>query len=107
MLVGFVAVVAWVFFERGLGASAYDAFERPHLLLLVFVVSVLSGGFHEFGHAAAARYSGAEPGRDGRRAVPRLAGVLHRRDRQLPAGPGAAGSAPTWAACTSTPSSSS
>jgi putative peptide zinc metalloprotease protein len=58
----FVAVVAWVFFERGLGASAYDALQRPHLLLLVFVVSVLSGGFHEFGHAAAARYGGAEPG---------------------------------------------
>ena len=62
VLLGFVAVVTWVFFEHGLGASAYDAFERPHLLLLVFVVSVLSGGFHEFGHAAAARYSGAQPG---------------------------------------------
>ena len=62
VVVGFVAVVSWVFFDRGLGASAYDAFERPHLLLLVFVVSVLSGGFHEFGHAAAARYSGGEPG---------------------------------------------
>ena len=62
VVVGFVAVVTWVFFDRGLGASAYDAFERPHLLLLVFAVSVLSGGFHEFGHAAAARYSGAEPG---------------------------------------------
>ena len=62
ILVGFVTVVAWVFFERGLAASAYDAFERPHLLLLVFGVTVLSGGFHEFGHAAAARYSGAEPG---------------------------------------------
>ena len=61
-LVGFVAVVSWVFFDRGLGASAYDAFQRPHLLLLVFVVSVLSAGFHEFGHAAAARYSGGEPG---------------------------------------------
>ena len=58
----FLAVVVWVFFDRGLGASAYDAFERPHLLLLVFMVSVLSGGFHEFGHAAAARYSGAQPG---------------------------------------------
>ncbi len=42
--------------------AAYDAFQRPHLLLLVFVVTVLSGGFHEFGHAAAARYGGAEPG---------------------------------------------
>ncbi len=62
VIVGFVAVVTWVFFDRGLGASAYDAFERPHLLLLVFVVSVLSGGFHEFGHAAATRYSGGEPG---------------------------------------------
>ena len=51
-----------MFFDRGLGASAYDAFQRPHLLLLVFVVSVLSGGFHEFGHAAAARYSGGQPG---------------------------------------------
>jgi putative peptide zinc metalloprotease protein len=62
VLLGFVAVVAWVFFDRGLGPSAYDAFQRPHLLLLVFIVSVLSGGFHEFGHAAAARYGGAEPG---------------------------------------------
>ena len=62
VVLGFVAVAGWVFFDRGLGASAYDAFERPHLLLLVFVVSVLSGGFHEFGHAAAARYSGAMPG---------------------------------------------
>jgi putative peptide zinc metalloprotease protein len=62
VVVGFLAVVAWVFFYRGLGASAYEAFERPQLLLLVFVVTVLSGGFHEFGHAAAARYGGAEPG---------------------------------------------
>ena len=62
VLAAFVAVVGWVFFARGLGASAYDAFERPHLLLLVFVVTVLSGGFHEFGHAAAARYGGAQPG---------------------------------------------
>ncbi|MBA2956188.1 hypothetical protein GON03_17750 [Nocardioides sp. MAH-18] len=62
VVVAFAAVVGWVFFERGLAASAYDAFERPHLLLLVFVVTVISGGFHEFGHAAAARYSGAQPG---------------------------------------------
>src|SRR5688500_11411908 len=51
VVICFVAVTGWVFFDRGLGASAYDAFERPHLLVLVFLVSVLSGGFHEFGHA--------------------------------------------------------
>jgi putative peptide zinc metalloprotease protein len=62
VLVAFLAVVIWVFFERGLGASAYEAFERPHLLVLVFVVSVVSGGLHEFGHAAANRYSGGVPG---------------------------------------------
>jgi putative peptide zinc metalloprotease protein len=62
VVVGFLAVLWWVFFHQGLAPAAYDAFQRPHLLLLVFVVTVLSGGFHEFGHAAAARYSGADPG---------------------------------------------
>src|SRR4051812_7636569 len=62
VVLGFLAVTWWVFFHKGLAPAAYDAFQRPHLLLLVFVVTVLSGGFHEFGHAAAARYSGADPG---------------------------------------------
>jgi putative peptide zinc metalloprotease protein len=62
IVLGFLAVTWWVFFDQGLAPAAYDAFQRPHLLLLVFVVTVLSGGFHEFGHAAAARYSGATPG---------------------------------------------
>ena len=62
VVLGFLAVTWWVFFDQGLAPAAYDAFQRPHLLLLVFVVTVLSGGFHEFGHAAAARYSGADPG---------------------------------------------
>ena len=44
------------------------------------------------------------PRRDGGRRLPGVAGVLHRRDRQLPAGTCGAASAPTWAACTSTPS---
>ncbi len=59
---GFLLITGWVFFDRGLGASAYDAFERPHLLLLVFVVTIFSAGLHEFGHAAAARVGGAQPG---------------------------------------------
>lgn len=62
VVLAFLGVVGWVFFERGLGASAYDAFQRPHLLVLVAVVTLFSAGFHEFGHAAAARYGGAQPG---------------------------------------------
>ena len=62
VVLGFLAITWWVFFDQGLAPAAYDAFQRPQLLLLVFVVTVLSGGFHEFGHAAAARYSGARPG---------------------------------------------
>lgn len=62
MLAAFAVVCWWVFFSKGLASAAYDAFERPGLLILVFVVTVLSAGFHEFGHAAAARYGGATPG---------------------------------------------
>lgn len=62
MLAAFAVVCWWVFFRKGLAAAAYDAFERPGLLILVFAVTVVSAGFHEFGHAAAARYGGATPG---------------------------------------------
>ncbi|MGQ9407535.1 M50 family metallopeptidase [Mycolicibacterium gilvum] len=61
-LVAFGVVCWWVFFEKGLASAAYDAFQRPGLLILVFVVTILSAGFHEFGHAAAARYGGSTPG---------------------------------------------
>ncbi|WP_231750789.1 M50 family metallopeptidase [Mycobacterium sp. NAZ190054] len=61
-LVAFAAVCWWVFFEKGLASAAHDAFERPGLLILVFAVTIVSAGFHEFGHAAAARYGGATPG---------------------------------------------
>jgi len=62
LLAAFVGVCWWVFFEKGLASAAYEAFERPELLILVFAVTILSAGFHEFGHAAAARYGGATPG---------------------------------------------
>jgi putative peptide zinc metalloprotease protein len=62
LLAAFAVVCWWVFFSKGLASAAYDAFERPGLLILVFVVTILSAGFHEFGHAAAARYGGATPG---------------------------------------------
>ncbi|QNN52290.1 hypothetical protein [Nocardioides mesophilus] len=62
LLAAFALVCWWVFFEKGLASATYQAFDHPGLLLLVFVVTVLSAGFHEFGHAAAARYGGSIPG---------------------------------------------
>ncbi|WP_029116274.1 hypothetical protein [Mycobacterium sp. URHB0044] len=62
ILAAFAVVFWWVSFRKGLASAAYDAFERPGLLILVFAVTILSAGFHEFGHAAAARYGGATPG---------------------------------------------
>jgi putative peptide zinc metalloprotease protein len=58
----FVAVCGWVLFEKGLASATHQAFDRPGLLLVVFALTVVSAGFHEFGHAAAARYGGATPG---------------------------------------------
>ena len=55
-------VCHWTLFEKGLASATHHAFDRPELLLAVFALSVLSAGFHEFGHAAAARYGGATPG---------------------------------------------
>ena len=51
-----------MFWEKGLASATYEAFDKPVLLLLVFAVTVFSAGFHEFGHAAAARRGGATPG---------------------------------------------
>ena len=47
---------------KGLASATHEAFANPGLLLLILAVTVLSAGFHEFGHAAAARRGGATPG---------------------------------------------
>ncbi len=62
VVAGFLAVSGWVFFSEGLAAATAQAFRVPGLFLLLVAVTVLSAGFHEFGHAAAARYGGATPG---------------------------------------------
>ena len=62
VLAAFAVVCWWVFFKKGLASATYEAFQHPGLLIFVFVVTILSAGFHEFGHAAAARYGGAKPG---------------------------------------------
>ena len=61
-LVGFLAVCWFVLADKGLASATHQAFFQPGLLLAVFAVTVLSAGFHEFGHAAACRYGGATPG---------------------------------------------
>ncbi|WLQ07155.1 hypothetical protein [Arthrobacter oryzae] len=58
----FLATCWWVLMVKGLGSATHDAFANPGMVILVLVVTVLSAGFHEFGHAAAARRGGATPG---------------------------------------------
>jgi putative peptide zinc metalloprotease protein len=62
VLAAFAWICWWVLFSKGLASATHDAFARPGLLLAVLVVTVLSAGFHEFGHAAATRRGGATPG---------------------------------------------
>ncbi|WCI08312.1 hypothetical protein PJ267_18370 [Arthrobacter sp. OVS8] len=58
----FLASCWWVLMVKGLASATHEAFANPGLVLLILVVTVLSAGFHEFGHAAAARRGGATPG---------------------------------------------
>jgi putative peptide zinc metalloprotease protein len=62
VLLGFALTTWWVALEKGLASATHQAFYEPGLLLLVFALTLLSAGFHEFGHAAACRYGGATPG---------------------------------------------
>ena len=58
----FLATCWWVLMVKGLASATHEAFANPGLVLLILAVTVLSAGFHEFGHAAAARRGGATPG---------------------------------------------
>jgi putative peptide zinc metalloprotease protein len=62
VVAAFVWICQWLLFSHGLAFATHQAFARPGLLLAVFLVTLLSAGWHEFGHAAAARYGGATPG---------------------------------------------
>jgi putative peptide zinc metalloprotease protein len=62
VVAGFVAVSWWLLFDKGLASATHQAFHQPGLLLLVVGVTAFSAGFHEFGHAAAARRGGSAPG---------------------------------------------
>lgn len=62
LVTAFFVVCGWLLLHKGLASATHQAFDRPALLLTVFALTVLSAGFHEFGHAAAARYGGSTPG---------------------------------------------
>ena len=62
VLVAFAATCFWVLFRHGLASGTRQAFDTPGLLLAVFALTVVSAGWHEFGHAAACRAAGASPG---------------------------------------------
>ncbi len=58
----FTAISVWLIGDKGLSGALHQAFYEPGLILAVWALVVVSAGFHEIGHAAACRYSGASPG---------------------------------------------
>lgn len=61
VLACFLAVVWFVLVHKGVASATSQAFHKPELLLLIFVLAIASAGFHELGHASACRYGGATP----------------------------------------------
>lgn len=62
VLLAAVAMDAWLFGFHGAIEPVLDVLDQPILILIVFVLTVASLVFHEFGHASACRYGGARPG---------------------------------------------
>ena len=57
-----IAMDVWLFGYYGAMTPVLEVLNQPVLLLVVFVLTVGSLVFHEFGHASACRYGGARPG---------------------------------------------
>jgi putative peptide zinc metalloprotease protein len=62
VIVSVVGMDYWLFVSHGLGAGLQQILRNPIGLLAVLGLSVLSGAFHECGHATGCRYSGGRPG---------------------------------------------
>jgi putative peptide zinc metalloprotease protein len=62
VVVSVAALDYWLFATSGPAAGLGQVLRDPASLLIVFVLSVASGAFHECGHATACRYGGARPG---------------------------------------------
>ncbi|MFF7053632.1 hypothetical protein ACFY94_35285 [Streptomyces griseorubiginosus] len=62
MLAAAVAMDVWLFAFYGAIEPVLEVLDQPVLILAVFLLTVASLVFHEFGHASACRYGGARPG---------------------------------------------
>ena len=64
VMCGLVAVNVWLFGTQrtGLTRAVRQLPFHPNLFLLVTLLVIFSGFFHELGHATATRYSGGSPG---------------------------------------------
>jgi putative peptide zinc metalloprotease protein len=57
-----IAFDGWLFGVHGVQAALDQVVRQSGLLPFVLALTCLSAAFHEFGHAAGCRYSGARPG---------------------------------------------
>ena len=87
VVLAFLAVSGWVLFREGLAAATSQAFHFPSLFLVVIVGDGPVGGIPRVRPRGCRAARRGHAGRDGRRLLPVLAGVLHRRHRQLPPRP--------------------
>ncbi|MFK4150266.1 hypothetical protein [Streptomyces sp. NPDC004065] len=62
VLAAAVVMDVWLFGFFGAIEPVLEVLDQPVLILIVFVLTVASLVFHEFGHASACRYGGARPG---------------------------------------------
>ncbi|MEU9403660.1 M50 family metallopeptidase [Streptomyces sp. NPDC048242] len=65
VLAGVAAVDVWLFAVHGAITPLLRVLAQPVWMITLFVLTVASLLFHEFGHASACRYSGAAPGKIG------------------------------------------
>jgi putative peptide zinc metalloprotease protein len=62
VLVSLTVMDWWLFARWGIHPAMLQMINQPPLMLLVMALMVISLCFHECGHAAGCRYSGAQPG---------------------------------------------
>ena len=80
-----VAVDVWLFFVHGVGVGVRATVEQPVVFLLVAAVVVVSAGAARVRARRRVLLRRGQAGWHGRRHLRRLARLLHRRHRRLPA----------------------